>query len=151
VLAAGIVLAGLLYSRRFEKHHRETVERQLSAIAELKAGDLAQWRKERLGDGAVFLRNANFSGLVRRLLDNPGDADAEARIQNWLAQIRAAHGYDRVCLHDAAGIELISVPETGQSHAAGFLQSASETLESGKIALADFNRNEQDNRVYLKS
>jgi len=40
VLVAGIVTAGSLYLWNHERHYRAEVERQLSAIAQLKVNDL---------------------------------------------------------------------------------------------------------------
>ena len=56
-LATGIVAAGTFYYRNHEKNYRAQVDRQLSAIADLKVDELVQWCKERLADGAVFFRN----------------------------------------------------------------------------------------------
>jgi len=71
LLAAGIVVTGWLYYRNYKKQFRAGIERQLSVIADLKAGDLAQYRKERLEDGSTFLENAPFAALVRRFLEKP--------------------------------------------------------------------------------
>jgi len=54
-LAAGIIAAGTLYYRNYKQDYRLEVERRLSAISELKVGELAQWRKERLGDPETYL------------------------------------------------------------------------------------------------
>jgi len=149
LLATGIVTAGGLYQRNYEKHYRAGIERQLSAIAELKVGDLVQWRKERMGDAAVFYGNKNFSGLVKRYLDAPGDVDARERIQMWLRQLRQAYQYDEVRLHDAQGVERISVPDTPGPVSAAFSECAAEVLRSGQVAFRDFYRNEHDQRIYL--
>ncbi|MCZ7542857.1 MAG: hypothetical protein M5R40_04650 [Anaerolineae bacterium] len=77
VLALGIVSIVYLYYHKYEAQYRAEVEHQLSAIADLKASEIVQWRRERLGDGAVFSRNAAFSRLVRRLFENPQDAEAQ--------------------------------------------------------------------------
>ena len=42
-LAAGIIAAGTLYYRNYKQDYRLEVERRLSAIAELKVNELAQW------------------------------------------------------------------------------------------------------------
>jgi hypothetical protein len=69
ILAAGLISAGYIYYQNYEQRYRAEVERRLSAVAGLKIGELVQWRKERLGYGAIFHRNGNFSGLVRRYLE----------------------------------------------------------------------------------
>ena len=52
-LTAGIVTTAFLYYRNYEQHYRMEVESQLSAIAELKVGELADWRAERLADALL--------------------------------------------------------------------------------------------------
>src|ERR1035441_9540061 len=71
LLAAGIVAIGNIYFRHYEKHYRAEAEQQLSAIAELKVGELVQWRKERLEDTAICFKNPSFSALVRRFFEKP--------------------------------------------------------------------------------
>ena len=51
---AGIVSTGYFYYRNYEQKYRAEMEQQLSAIAELKVGELVQWRKERLGDASIL-------------------------------------------------------------------------------------------------
>ena len=87
LLAAGIVTTGYFYYRNYEQQFRDEAERQLSAIAELKVDELAQYRKERLWDADAFFKNAAFSGLVRRFLEHPEDAEAPQQLQEWVSQI----------------------------------------------------------------
>ncbi len=103
LLAAGIVSVGGLYSRSDARRYRAEVERGLSAVAELKTGELAQWRAERLGDASLFLGNTPFSALVRRLFDDPQDAEAQAQLRTWLTKVQTHQLYDQISLLDAAG------------------------------------------------
>ena len=102
-LAAGLIAAGYVYFQNYEKHYRAEVEHQLSAVAELKVGELTHWRNERLGDGSVFYKNINFSGLVKRYLEKPTDKDTQVRLQTWLSKVQTAYQYDRVFLLDSRG------------------------------------------------
>jgi hypothetical protein len=86
-LTAIIVAAGYFFYSRFEQNFRAAVELQLSSIAELKVGQLVQWRKERMGDASIFYKNKVFSGLVRRFLEKPADAEARGLILNWLGRV----------------------------------------------------------------
>jgi hypothetical protein len=47
ILTAGIVTSGYRYYQHYKENHRVEMERQLSAIAKLKVGELANWCKER--------------------------------------------------------------------------------------------------------
>jgi len=149
VLAAGIVTAGYLYHRNYEQQYRAEVERQIAAIAELKAVELADWRKERLGDAAVFFRNAAFSALVRRYFDNSADAEARAHLQMWLGLVQSHLLYDRVFLLDIQGVERISAPDASEPVCPHLTQDVSETLRLGRVSFLDFHRHAPDQPIRL--
>ncbi|TSA16760.1 PAS domain S-box protein, partial [bacterium] len=149
MLAAGIITAGYFYYENYERQYRSEMERQLSAVADLKEHELVQWRKERLGDANVFYKNIVFSGLAKRYFENQSDADAKKRIKAFMGQVQAAYSYSRICLHDAAGVERISIPE-GKIHSPFiFSLRSAEVLKSGKVEFQDFYRDENDKKVYL--
>jgi signal transduction histidine kinase/DNA-binding response OmpR family regulator len=149
LLAAGIVTAGSLYYRDYQEHYRARVESQISAIANLKVGELVQFRKERLGDAAILHRNVSFSALIRRFLENPRDADAQRQIQVWIGKYRAHYQYDRVFLLDTRGVERMSAP-TGPEPVADIVsRRTSEILRSGLVTIQDFYRNEHNQRIHL--
>ncbi len=91
-LAAGIIVAGTLYYRNYKKNYRLEVERQLSAIAELKVNELARYRQDWLADGAIFYRNAPFAALVRRHFEHPKDLDARDQLRTWLGRMTSDGG-----------------------------------------------------------
>ena len=140
LLAAAAVVAGSFYYRAYESSYRAEVERQLSAIAELKVGELVQWRKERLADAAVFFRNSSFSALVRRLYEGPEKTEARRELEAWLKPVQEAYGYDRVFLLDTGGVERLSFPDTTEPIAPHLVQRLPELLRSGQVTFLDFHR-----------
>ena len=149
-LTAGIVTAASLYYRHYDKHYRVEVERQLSAIAELKVSELAEWRAERLADAAVFYKNAVFSALVRRYFERPEDPETEHQLRTWLGRFQAAYRYDRVMLIDPQAPNKMSIPR-GTERSPSFVSPDSfEGLRSGQVVFEDFYRNGQDQRIYLQ-
>jgi PAS domain S-box-containing protein len=149
LLAAGIVAVGYFYYHGYERHHRTEVERQLLAIAELKTDELADWRRERMGDAGVFFKNAAFSALVRRHFGNPDDAEAQSQLRSWLGQFQAGFSYGRVFLLDASGVSRMQVPDAPEPLAAHLPQDAAETLRSGKITFLDFHRAVPNGPIHL--
>jgi len=147
LLAAGIVISGWLYHRNYQKQFRAGIERHLSAIADMKAGDLAQYRRERLGDGLIFFQNAPFAALVRHFLEKPKDADAQRQLQTWLGKYQPH--YDEVRLLDAQGVTRLSSPAGLQTVSASTAREVSDVLRSGQVKFQDFSRSEQDQRVHL--
>ena len=148
-VATGIVAAGNFYYRNYERNFRAAVERQLSTIADLKVGELTQWRKERLADGDVFFKNGSFSDLVRRLFDNPEDAQARQQIQAWIEKYQTANQYNEILLLDAKGIAHLSIPAGRTEVSSNVLRRVPEVLRTGQATFQDFYRNEHDQRIYL--
>jgi PAS domain S-box-containing protein len=149
LLVAGIVIAGCLYYRNYERQFRTAIEYQLTAIAELKVGELTQYRKERLDDASIFFNNTAFSGLVRRFLKHPEDADAQRQVQEWMVKCSATDQYDLVRLLDTQGITRLSSPAGRPPISSVVAQRIPKILRSDQVTFQDFHRNEHDQRVYL--
>ena len=137
ILTLGIVVGGTFYYRHYEQQFRTGIEDQLSAIADLKVSELAQYRKERLGDAATFFKNAAFSGLVRRFLDHPEDTEAQEQLRAWLDKYQTCQ-YDRVFLLDTQGVERMSTPATAAPVSAVVSRRAAEVLQSRQDCLPGF-------------
>jgi signal transduction histidine kinase len=148
-LAAGIIVAGYSYYRNYAKNYWTAVEQQLAAISDLKVGELAQWRKERLGDAAVFYGNTAFSALVRRYFEKPNDSEASGQLRSWLQQFQEHLLYDRVFLLDAQGVARMAVPDTPEPVAAHLLKEAPEIIRSGRTVFSDFHRDAPDRPIHL--
>ena len=149
LLAVAIITTGYLYCLRYEQDYRDEMDRQLSAISELKVGELVQWRKERIGDCSILFKNGAFVALVRRFFEKPTDADAQRQLSDWMGKISLSGQYDRIWLLDAKTVTRLSVPAGQQPSALATLRQASEVLRSGQVTFQDFYRNEHDQRVYL--
>jgi PAS domain S-box-containing protein len=147
LMTIGLITAGGVYFRNEAALHRAEIERQISAIADLKVSELANWRRERFGDASLLHGNIFFADLVRRALGNSQDAQARYQLHNWLRQIRDAYEYDEVALIDAQGAVQISIPD--HSLADNHLEGARQALRSGQVSLEDFHRDEPGGAPHL--
>ncbi|MBU4273387.1 MAG: hypothetical protein KKA28_16130 [Planctomycetes bacterium] len=150
VLAAGIVAAGYLLYRSRQDRYRTEVERTLTAVADLKAGELSAWRKDRLAEAGVFYKNNAFSALVRRSIERPQDLPLQEELRTWIGRVEASDRYDRVALLDAAGDRWMSVPDAEEPLSSVTTEKAREILRSGQLTFVDFYRNEYTRKVYLR-
>ena len=103
VLATGIIVAAFFLHRNQQGYHRTEVERELAAIANLKANELSRWRKNHLEGAGIFYKNEAFSNLVRRCLAQPQDASLQEELRAWLDRLQVDGRYNQVVLFDAAG------------------------------------------------
>ncbi|MEI8038243.1 MAG: ATP-binding protein [Verrucomicrobiota bacterium] len=148
LLAAVLLVGGWLYYRNYARGFRAEADRQLTAIAALKVGELVRYRKERLGDAGLLQNNPVFSQLVRRCLESH-EADARRQLQAWLGTFAAHYQYDRAILIDPQGAVRLAMPEVSEPVSAAGLAHATECLGTGQILMLDFFRHEYDQRVYL--
>ncbi len=150
VLAAGIVTAGCLLYGSQRDSCRTEAERNLAAIADLKASELSAWRKERFADAGVFYKNSAFTALVRRCIERPQDLLLQEELRTWIGSFQRSYGYDHIALLDAACNEWMSVPDTKQRHSTLTLQKAREVMRSGQPTFADFYPDEFTKKDYLR-
>ena len=149
VLSLGIAATGYLYYRNYEKSYKAEVDRQLSAIADLKVAELVRWRKMRLRDSAIFHRNPVFSALVKRYLENPEDIESQEQIQTWLRHFQSSHQYVRFSLLDALGVERMSGPDKPKPVPPDLLQQILEILRSGQVSFWDLHREGEGLPIHL--
>ncbi|MBU4460726.1 MAG: cache domain-containing protein [Verrucomicrobia bacterium] len=149
VFAVGVIASGVVVYRNYEHSYRAEVERQLSAVAELKVRELAQWRRARLGDGRIFFRNEAFSDAVRRVSAAPEDADARRHLQAWVRGVLQSGHYDRARLLDPRGATLFAIPSDLPPVSGIVSNRLPEVLNSGQVTVQDFYRCEHDQRPYL--
>ncbi len=149
LLAAAILAAGAFYYIHYEQTFRTEVERQLSAIAELKMGELVQWRKERFADGAMLFKNDAFSSLVRRVLVQKVTADSPMQLPTWIEKLQTANHYEQIRLLDAQGVTRLSIPSGRTPLSSVVLRRSGEVLRSEQVTMQDFYRDEFDHKIYL--
>ncbi|MDD5648512.1 MAG: hypothetical protein PHY03_06225, partial [Dehalococcoidia bacterium] len=136
-LSIGILIAGYLFYNNYAKNYRAQVENQLSAISDLKAGELIQWRKDRIGDANMLYRNPAFSSLVQRYVEHPDDTAARQQLQSWLYHYLYYGQYEKIMLLDNSGAERIIIPATSEPVPRDISQNAISALQSGKLTVSD--------------
>jgi len=149
LLAIITISAALAYHHKYERRYLTEIRQQISTIADLKVSELEQFRKERLGDADVIMRNEAFSALVRRFLFDSSDTLASVQLRSWLSKLQKSGGYDCVALSDKKITVRLSIPKSRTLIDSTVLQSAAKSVESGQVVFQDFHKNEYDHRIYL--
>lgn len=149
-LVAGIISAGYFYHRKHEKQYLFEIERQLSAIADLKMGQLLIWREERLADAGLFHHNIAFENLVKSVIEHPEAEQAHREIKAWLGRLQAKRNYNRIFLLDTQGNNRLSLPESSAEPLSPYVRyKALDSLHTGQVTFVDFYRNEFSGKIYL--
>jgi PAS domain S-box-containing protein len=153
LLAVGIIVGGYVSYRNFEREFRRQAEHQISAVAELKVDQLADWRWERLNDAQSFLHNQVFSALVERYFNDPADLGVKKQIALRLEYLQSSARYNKICLLDTSGVQRLSVPASSEELGLTDLHLTDEVLASldlGQVVFLDFQREtDMDGRIYI--
>lgn len=148
VLAGLIVAGGAIALRSYHREHRKEAEALLASVADLKVGELTQWRRERMGDARAMQENPLFAEVVRQALAERALPHDRRRLESWLESVRLTYGYDRVLLLDALGGMLASSPHA-RGIPAHLQQDTPMLMATDGPSLLDFHRDEDGNRVFL--
>jgi PAS domain S-box-containing protein len=149
VMAAGIIATAYVSYKDYEQRYHRQVESNLSSVAALKVKGLCDWRNERMGDAETLSHNLAFSALAQRYLENPGDAQAHARLQSWLDSFGAYAQYDDVFFLDAHGVRRLFFQVAGRSHVEPTKQEIAAAFSSEQITFQDFHSDSVDGPVHL--
>ena len=149
LLSAGIMAGFAFYFRHYERSYRSRVKEQLSSIAELKATEIVEWRKERMVDASIFFRNIVFSALVKHYFKDPGSDESRRQMQVWLGKLAAISHYDRLFLLDTAGTVRFALPGGPSQDAGHLVHDIGRVFRSGRITFLDFHRDTPDGKIHL--
>lgn len=148
-LALCIVVTGCFYYQRYQKQFRKETESQLSAVVELKVGELDRWRKDRLEHGAIISRVEALSSLVRRAFVDGSDPEARRQLHGWLVNYSDSFHYDQIRLLDVKGTTLMSLPAEQHPASAEVRKQIAAVVRSKQVTMVDFYRNDYDRQIYL--
>ena len=112
-------------------HQREKEVAQLQAIAELKARQIEDWLKERVGD-AEFAGSSEFFADKYRRWQEEGDLASRDVLQVRMEELSRNPGFTGVMLLDKAGVRLWGSGQVPLSVAAPLLAGAREAARDGR-------------------
>jgi PAS domain S-box-containing protein len=134
-------------------HHREiTVAEkrdELATIADLKANQIEQWRKERMGNAEEIHSNRMISHRVNDYLTGRDAARSLEEILVWMESVRARSGYSKVALLKPGGEMIVSVPADNrppEHHDLAWIQEAARKQE---VVFADFHKGDDPHQIQL--
>jgi PAS domain S-box-containing protein len=113
------------------------MENELVAIANLKADQIVNWRKERLGDAATIINNSFIVADINNFLISGGAPKLRTRILKWMKSFKRNEQYDNILLLDTKGDLRLSV-EPNKSDAVPELKKlVSEAIRNKSVGFSN--------------
>ena len=144
-----LVITGIWFYDQQSLIIRNGKYNDLKSIAELKVGQIVQWRSERVGDAQVNSESPFMRSAVNQLLKTPGDFTLKASIQSLLQLVKNDYRYQNVFLANSDGQLLFSSDTNIVNLDAEEKLLAEQSITSGEPQFGDFYRNPTLNRVFL--
>jgi len=146
------LLVGLAGYGYFLHHRQITIaekREELATIADLKAGQIAQWRKERMGNAEEIYSNRMISHRINDYLTGM-DADRSlGEIRTWMAAMRDSAGYSKITLLRPGGEEIASVPNDNGSQDHHERDRIQEAARKQEVIFVDYNESDTPRKIHL--
>jgi PAS domain S-box-containing protein len=149
LLSAGIWLAGYLYYQNQKEYIKKEKQEDLTAIAELKMGQIVTWRKERLGDAALIYENHLIISHIQKFLERPEVSAARQEIFSWMKSLNKNNFYKNVILLDREGNIKLAVSNGEEVLGPDAKRLAAEALRANKVILSDLYKGKIANVIRL--
>jgi PAS domain S-box-containing protein len=147
--STGVGFVGYFYFQNEKKDIVRQKEGELSAIADLKVKQIADWRKECTADALVLAKHPLIIHYIEEYLRNPGSSEVRNSLLEWMALRQKNCDYVRFSLIDMKGRVRLSVPEGEEvlgPDAKGFL---SQSISTNKIIFSNIYKSKILDQIRL--
>ncbi|MCX6122489.1 MAG: PAS domain S-box protein [Ignavibacteriales bacterium] len=100
-LAAGIFITGFFFYQDQQERIKIAAQNDLAAFADLKAGQIAQWRQERIIDAELTCNNAAIARQVEIYFKTPEKTSPKQDLFKFMKSFQDHAGYRSILLLDA--------------------------------------------------
>ncbi len=121
----------------------------LNAIAELKAEQITNWRKEILSDALIIYNNPTIASEIEYLTSKAPGIPSKKNFYYFLESILNLHQYQSIFLVDKNNNIIFSVSNIKETLGQGAKDLIKESIKSRKIILSDLYYNKALNTIRL--
>ncbi len=144
VIFITICVAGYGYFSHVRRLITEEHQNELTTIVKLKAEQIIQWRKERLGDAATIHNNTILADRLRDYLAGLAPSATLNELKTWMETLCSSYGYHSGALYKTDGTLLVSTIDDVNKLGITHRRMIEETARKPAVFLSDFHRDEDD-------
>ena len=138
-----IVIGGGVFYSTEKNRQTQLVQENLTAIARLKAGQIAGWRAERLGDARVLMDRTGLIRDIAAFLAGPTESNTEAVIQK-LQTVRESYRYADILILDPEGNVRLNLSGHPLNEHATFIGYLEKSLRDRRPVFIDLHTEKND-------
>lgn len=148
LLTIGIIISGYLYYKNEKTHIRKTKFEELSAIADLKATRIANWKLERFRDAEDISEAHIFAKSVRKYIESP-EPSARDAILDRLTSLKENNDYKKILLADTRGQLVLSTDRTDKTIERHALSLITDAINKKRILFHDLHQGDDPDNIHL--
>jgi PAS domain S-box-containing protein len=137
VALIALLIGGVWFYRLQEQVMQQKVADDLIAIGQLKADQIAAWRKDQLADAAFLQLHPFLSTIILRFITEESEEN-KRELHVRLRSLADQHGYADMLLVTPGGKPLLSLVESLEGHR-GYLPALAEALRDRKPAFTELH------------
>jgi PAS domain S-box-containing protein len=147
-----VVLIGVIgygYYRNVKQLVIAEKKAELTTIANLKADQIVQWRKERLGDGFSIMQNPLLADRLQVYLEGSRSPVILEKFKTWMESLHTNYDYLSVALYGVDGRVLVAVHDAGTQLDLMARQLVEQSVQKPEVHFSDFHRDEDSGSIHL--
>jgi PAS domain S-box-containing protein len=150
LLSSGIIISGYLYYIQQKEQLTKDADANISAVAELKSGQIVKWKQERKGDAAVLTENPLIVEAVKRIFEGRKTYESKRAILSVMQFLKRYYGYEDIYLIDVKGSRILSTADRKERIDRYATSSLSKSLKEKRIIFSDLYKKESGNiSIYM--
>jgi PAS domain S-box-containing protein len=142
-IITAVTTGGFSYVRQQNQIEINDATHDLRTVSDLKATQIAQWRRERLQEANSIHANAMLAHRVNDYLNNKDKNRALEEIHNWISTLYNQSGYSGIMLFHPDGRIITTVSKVDNHHLAHYQAIVAETARQRDIIFSDFHRDNE--------
>lgn len=148
ILTLLIASGGYLYYHHQASNLRKEKHNDLQAIAELKIGQLVQWKKERIADARVLSHRPVFIGEIEQWLLRKKNNTLKNNLEYRLIVPKKEYGYENIFLASVEGEPFLSAEQTLFHFDSVTSENIRRVVKYDSVVLSDFYRCKLENKIH---
>ncbi len=150
LLIVSTIIFSIYYFNIYDKKHKEEINKQLTAITELKVNEIVQWRNERINDAKLFYNNKRIQSLIQNFLTDTNDIQTIDYIEKMFDYVFLNNEYCKIIITDSVGNQLLTYPKNKKSNKSDQKQDISKVKYSGNIYFKDMTKDYTNDSIHLE-
>jgi PAS domain S-box-containing protein len=149
IVSAVVIFLGLQFIIGQKEHLINDKKDELKTITDLKVGQIAQWRHERIGDAILIRDNMSLADQISNFLYRTDNLKEKMALLRWMNSIIDNYDYYSAAIADSIGRVKLSVPGKDSLIGSFLSRIIPASLADQKIILTDLYRVSQKSLVHI--